>query len=190
MSHGLPCSCKLITRFDHMFPIQLDDISAFWRTLEIEGDHPCSQKKDMDIDYEIRDLADLLDQISTRLISKVKEMYRLVKGVLSLVLPEDPGMTLTSPLEITATKGRWKTNSTKNRQGSGSGYGSGSGSDSRGRGKPPRARRDASPCSTFPYIEAFPSFVHPFIENWKNVNGDGNCGYQVVANFIFGDEHQ
>ncbi|KAI5683516.1 hypothetical protein M9H77_04744 [Catharanthus roseus] len=47
-----------------------------------------------------------------------------------------------------------------------------------------------SPCSTFPYIDAFPSFVYPFIENWKNVNVDRNCGYWVVADFVFGDEHQ
>ncbi|KAI5649890.1 hypothetical protein M9H77_35895 [Catharanthus roseus] len=26
--------------------------------------------------------------------------------------------------------------------------------------------------------------------NWKNVIGDGNCGYRVVADFVFGDEHQ
>ncbi|KAI5649013.1 hypothetical protein M9H77_35018 [Catharanthus roseus] len=26
--------------------------------------------------------------------------------------------------------------------------------------------------------------------NWKNVIGDGNCGYRVVADFVFGDKHQ
>ncbi|KAI5681065.1 hypothetical protein M9H77_02292 [Catharanthus roseus] len=96
---------------------------------------------------------------------------------------------------------------------SGSGTGSGSlpGSSSRsgscGRGRPPRAPRErdrghdrgrsnlsavkhASPCSTFPYTNAFPAFIYPFISSWKNVIGDGNCGYRVVANFGFGDEHQ
>ncbi|KAI5663736.1 hypothetical protein M9H77_23059 [Catharanthus roseus] len=91
--------------------------------------------------------------------------------------------------------------------GSGSLPGSGSGSGSRGRGRLPRAPRErgrghhrgrsslstmihASPCSTFPYTNAFPSFIYPFISNWKNVIGDGNCGYRVVADFVFGDEHQ
>ncbi|KAI5682045.1 hypothetical protein M9H77_03273 [Catharanthus roseus] len=62
-SHGLPCLCKLIARFDHLLPIQLDDIETFWKTLEIGGYHPCSQEKDMD--SEMYDLASLLDQIST-----------------------------------------------------------------------------------------------------------------------------
>ncbi|KAI5654635.1 hypothetical protein M9H77_31822 [Catharanthus roseus] len=91
-------------------------------------------------------------------------MHRLAKGVLSPVLPEDPGVTLTSPLEVAFTRGRKKTNSTKREKshwehvsiahrkiqkssgsGSGSGYGfeswlgSGSGSRSCGRGRPPRA---------------------------------------------------
>ncbi|KAI5668620.1 hypothetical protein M9H77_18473 [Catharanthus roseus] len=50
----------------------------------------------------------------------------------------------------------------------------------RGRGRS-RARSslssviDPSPCSTFPYTDAFPTFINPFIENWKNVIGDGNC---------------
>ncbi|KAI5649984.1 hypothetical protein M9H77_35989 [Catharanthus roseus] len=79
--------------------------NAFWRTLEIDSYHPCSQEKNMGMDSKMRDFTDLLDQISTRPISKVREMRHLVKGVLSPVLLEDPGMTLTSPSEVTATKG-------------------------------------------------------------------------------------
>ncbi|KAI5677561.1 hypothetical protein M9H77_08511 [Catharanthus roseus] len=184
------------------------------------------------MDSEIRSLTDLLHQISTGPISKVREMCRLVKGVLSPVLPEDLGVTLTSPPEVAVTK-RWKkTNSTKrdkshwehvsithrkiqkssgyasssgSRSGLWSGLGSGPGS--RGRGRPPRApegrdrRLDrglsslssvvhASLCSTFPYTNTFPAFIYPFISNWKNVIGDGICSYRVVADFVFGDEHQ
>ncbi|KAI5663215.1 hypothetical protein M9H77_22538 [Catharanthus roseus] len=51
--------------------------------------------------------------ISTGPISKVREMRRLAKGVLNLVLPEDPGVTLTSPPEVAVTKGRKKTDSIK-----------------------------------------------------------------------------
>ncbi|KAI5652401.1 hypothetical protein M9H77_29588 [Catharanthus roseus] len=96
------------------------------------------------MDSEMRFLTDLLHQISTGPISKVRDMHRLAKGVLNPVLPEDPGVTLTSPLEVAVTKGRKKTDSTK---------------------------RDKS--------------------HWEhNVMIDGNCGYQVVADFVFGDEHQ
>ncbi|KAI5683113.1 hypothetical protein M9H77_04341 [Catharanthus roseus] len=184
------------------------------------------------MDSEMHSLTDLLHQISTGPISKVRKMRRLAKEVLNLVLLEDPGVTLKSPPEVAVTKGRKKTNSTKRDKshweyvsiahgkihkssrsvsgsgtGSGSLSGSGSWSGSRGRGRPPRAPREwgrgcdrgrsslsavihASPCSTFPYTNDFPAFIYPFINNWKNVIGDGHCGYRVVADFVFGDEHQ
>ncbi|KAI5670937.1 hypothetical protein M9H77_11301 [Catharanthus roseus] len=89
--------------------------------------------------------------------------------------------------------------------GSGSGSGSGSSSGFHGRGRPPRAPRgrgrgrsrgrsslssiiDPSPCSTFPYTDAFSTFIYLFIENWKNIIGDRNCGYRVVADFVFSNE--
>ncbi|KAI5683223.1 hypothetical protein M9H77_04451 [Catharanthus roseus] len=59
-SHGLPCSCEFITRLSHMLPLQLVDIEAFWKTLEIGGHHPSLQEKDMDMDSEMRALTDLL----------------------------------------------------------------------------------------------------------------------------------
>ncbi|KAI5653109.1 hypothetical protein M9H77_30296 [Catharanthus roseus] len=184
------------------------------------------------MDFEMRSLTDLLHQISTGPISKVREMCRLAKGVLNPVLPDDLGMTFTLPPKVAVTKGRKKTNSTKRDKsywehvsiahrkiqkssgsGSGSGtrsrswYRSGSGSRSCWRERPsqaPRGRgrgRDyaqsslyaaihAPLCSTFPYTNAFPAFIYPFISNWKNVSGDGNCGYRIMADFVFSDEHQ
>ncbi|KAI5666548.1 hypothetical protein M9H77_16401 [Catharanthus roseus] len=98
-----------------------------------------------------------------------------ISQILNSILPEDPGVTLTSPPEVAVTKGRKKTNSTK---------------------------RDKS---HWEYV----SIAHRKIQkssrsgsglamdldlvgvcNWKNVVGDGNCGYRVVEDFVFGDEHQ
>ncbi|KAI5681560.1 hypothetical protein M9H77_02788 [Catharanthus roseus] len=140
-SHGLLCSCELIGQYEHLLPLKLEDVSVFWKTLEIG----------------IRDLASLLDQISTGPISKIREVHR----VLSPVLVEDPGAILTTPPEHAVTKGQRKTNSTKKdksyskhvstarrkiRKSSGSGSDSdstsGSGFGSRRRGRPPRAPRD------------------------------------------------
>ncbi|KAI5664485.1 hypothetical protein M9H77_23808 [Catharanthus roseus] len=168
------------------------------------------------MDSEIRSVTDLLHQISTGPVSKVREMHHLAKGVLSSGLPKDSGVALTSPPEVAVTRGRKKTNSTKrdkshwehgsiahqkiqkssgSSSGSGSGSGSDSGSGSRRRGRLPRAPRgrgkgrargrsslssvvDPYPCSIFPYTNAFPAFIYPFISNWKNIVGDGNCGYR------------
>ncbi|KAI5663259.1 hypothetical protein M9H77_22582 [Catharanthus roseus] len=103
-------------------------------------------------------------------------MRRLAIGILNPVFPEDPGVTLTSPLEKSSGSG----------SGSDSRYrswsGSGSSSGSSGRGRPPRAPRGrgrgsdcgrsslssvihASPCYTFPYTNTFPTFIYPFISN-------------------------
>ncbi|KAI5656374.1 hypothetical protein M9H77_25167 [Catharanthus roseus] len=62
---------------------------------------------------------------------------------------------------------------------SGSGSGtmsrSGSGSSSCGRRRPPRVLGEG---------------VEGVAMNGFNMIGDGNCGYRVVADFVFGDEHQ
>ncbi|KAI5677618.1 hypothetical protein M9H77_08568 [Catharanthus roseus] len=39
-SHGLPCACKLLGQYEHFLPLQLEDVSVFWRTLEIRMDVP------------------------------------------------------------------------------------------------------------------------------------------------------
>ncbi|KAI5664395.1 hypothetical protein M9H77_23718 [Catharanthus roseus] len=75
------------------------------------------------------------------------------------------------------------------------------------RGRPPRGGRsrgrgrssgrsslstveslDSSPVP-FPFKNTFPGFTYQFIQNWKNVVGDGNFGFRVVSNFLFGDEN-
>ncbi|KAI5671962.1 hypothetical protein M9H77_12326 [Catharanthus roseus] len=167
----------------------------------------------------------LMPEISTGLISNVREVRRLTKGVIYLVLPDDPCQPLSIPLETAVTKGRRKTNSTKKDKshweyisithrkigkssGSCSGSSSGSGSDSnpnpRGRGRPPRSGRGRgrgrssgrsslssvvnpdSPSVPFPFNNVFPGFMYEFIQNWKNVVVDSNCGFSVVSNFLFG----
>ncbi|KAI5676812.1 hypothetical protein M9H77_07762 [Catharanthus roseus] len=74
---------------------ELVDIKAFWKTLEIGNSHPSARQHYMD--SEMCSLTDLLNQIS----------------VLTPVLPDDPGMKLTSSPEIAVTKWQKKTNSTK-----------------------------------------------------------------------------
>ncbi|KAI5663633.1 hypothetical protein M9H77_22956 [Catharanthus roseus] len=114
-------------------------------------------------------------------------MRRLVKGVLSLILPEDPSVTLTSPPEVEVIKGWKKKNSAKRdkshwehvsiahqkiQKSSRSVFGSGSGSGS------------LSDCHELLGEGAKGATVA------ENVIGDGNRGYRVMADFVFGDEHQ
>ncbi|KAI5662017.1 hypothetical protein M9H77_21340 [Catharanthus roseus] len=94
-------------------------------------------------------------------------------------------------------------------QGLGRVAGSGSGASPRGRGRPPHSGRGrrrgrsssgrsnlssiVNPDATstpFLFTDEFSGFVDEFIQNWKNIFGDGNCGSRVVANFLFGDENQ
>ncbi|KAI5662450.1 hypothetical protein M9H77_21773 [Catharanthus roseus] len=114
-------------------------------------------------------------------------------------VPDDPCAPLTIPLPKRQSQKddrrriHPKRISLTRNSGSGSGLGSGSGSrfgsSARGRGRPPHASRGRerrrssrrsslsfvvnpdTPSTPFPYIDAFPSFVYEFIQNWKNVVG-------------------
>ncbi|KAI5668735.1 hypothetical protein M9H77_18588 [Catharanthus roseus] len=66
-----------------------------------------------DIDSEMCDLTSILEEISAGPISKVREVRRLIKGVICSVLSEDPCPPLTNPQETAVIKGRRKTNSMK-----------------------------------------------------------------------------
>ncbi|KAI5648930.1 hypothetical protein M9H77_34935 [Catharanthus roseus] len=196
-------------------PIQEEDVVIFWRKLEIGSDIPEEHHRDME--SEMRDLTSLLQEISTGPISNVREVRRLIKDVIHPVLPDTAvtkGRQKTNSTK--RDKSHWEYVSIAHRKigkssGSGSGFGSGSGSGSNpspsGRDRPPRSGRsrgrgrssgrsslstvvspDSSPVP-FPFKNAFPGFMYQFIQKWKNVVGDGNCGFRVVSNFLFGDEN-
>ncbi|KAI5649110.1 hypothetical protein M9H77_35115 [Catharanthus roseus] len=185
---------------------------------KICADIPDIHERDMD--SEIRDLTSMLEEISTRPISKVRELRRLIKGVICPVLPKDPCPLLTNPPEIAVTKGRQKTNSTRrdkfhweymsiahrkieksSSSGSGSGSGSGSSPCPRGRDRPPRRGRGRdrernsgrsslsfvvnsdSPSMSFSFNNAFSGFMYDFIQNWKNMVGDGRAFYLLFLFF-------
>ena len=40
----------------------------------------------------------------------------------------------------------------------------------------------------FPFVNAVPKFVVPFINDYYNVKADGNCRYRLIAYFIYSDE--
>ncbi|KAI5673121.1 hypothetical protein M9H77_13485 [Catharanthus roseus] len=110
-SHRLHCSCELFARYQHVLPLHPEDVCIFWRKLEIGVDVPSIHERDMD--SEMRDLTCLLEEISTDTISKVREVRRLMKDVISPVLPDDLRAPLITPPETVVMKGRRKTNTTK-----------------------------------------------------------------------------
>ncbi|KAI5677080.1 hypothetical protein M9H77_08030 [Catharanthus roseus] len=139
-----------------------------------------------------------------KIMDELKKARQMIEEPGTLSTPPPP-----PPPETAVTKGRRKTNSTKRDKkiGKSSGSGSGSNPSPRGRGRPPRTDRGRgrgrsngrsslssvvnldSLSVPFPFNNAFPWFMYEFIQNWKNVVGDGNCGFKVVSNFLFGDEN-
>ncbi|KAI5655056.1 hypothetical protein M9H77_32243 [Catharanthus roseus] len=187
--HGLPCACELVNRCQHLMPIQKEDIVIFWRKLEIGSDIPKEHHRDME--SEMCDLTSLLQEISTGPISNVREVRRLIKAVVN-------------PPETAAMKRRRKTNSTKRDKshweyvsiahrkiGKSSGSGSESNPSPRGRGRPSRSGRSRGRgrSNGRSSLLTVVIFMYQFIQNWKNVVGDGNCGFRVVSNILFGDEN-
>ncbi|KAI5653519.1 hypothetical protein M9H77_30706 [Catharanthus roseus] len=111
-SHGLPCACKLVGEYAHVLSLQAEDIYIFWGKIEIGVEIPTVHERDMD--SEMRDLTSMLEEISMGPISKVRKVCRLIKDVISSMLPDDPCAPLTTPSpppETAVTKGRRKTNS-------------------------------------------------------------------------------
>ncbi|KAI5652868.1 hypothetical protein M9H77_30055 [Catharanthus roseus] len=146
-------------------------------------------------------------------ISRLKEKY----GAKTVVNPPETAVTKgrRKTNSTKRDKSHWEYISIAHRKiGKSSGSGSGSGSSSgfgsnpspRGRGRPPRSGRSkgrgrssgrsslstvVSPDSLpvpFLFKNAFPGFMYQFIQNWKNVVGDGNCGFRVVK-FLVRDEN-
>ncbi|KAI5659475.1 hypothetical protein M9H77_28268 [Catharanthus roseus] len=183
-------------------PIQEEDVVIFWRKLEIGSDIPEEHHRDMESEI-------------TGPISNVQEVRRLIKAIVN---PPETAVTKgrQKTKSTKKDKSHWEYVSIAHRKigksrgsssGSGSGSGSGSNPSPRGRGRPPRSGRSrgrgrssgrsslstvVSPDSQsmpFFFKNAFPGFMYQFIQNWKNVVGDGNCGFRVVSNFLFGDEN-
>ncbi|KAI5653214.1 hypothetical protein M9H77_30401 [Catharanthus roseus] len=91
-----------------------------------------------------------------------------------------------------------------------SGLGLESGTSSSGRGRPPyvpgdrgigRSRgrssrlssvsvKDVSVSHEFPYTGDLYKFVYPWIIDWKNVEGDGKCGFTVISYFLYGVQNR
>lgn len=42
----------------------------------------------------------------------------------------------------------------------------------------------------FPFPKVVPDFMLQYIKSHGNVGGDGNCGFRVVASFVYGDENR
>ncbi|KAI5681640.1 hypothetical protein M9H77_02868 [Catharanthus roseus] len=202
-SHGLPCACELVNRCQHSMPIKEEDVVMFWRKLEIGSDIPEEHHRDME--SEMRDLTSLLQKISTGPISNVREVRRLIKGVIHPVLRDDPCQPLSTPQRPQSRRDDGRRIPPKGISLTGNTFRSNP--SPRGRGRPPRSGRSRgrgcssgrsslstvvspdSPPVLFPFKNAFSGFTYQFIQNWKSVVGDGNCGFRVVSNFLFGDKN-
>ncbi|KAI5671795.1 hypothetical protein M9H77_12159 [Catharanthus roseus] len=204
-SYDLPCACELINRCQYLIPIQEEDVDIFWRKLEIVYDIP--EEHDRDMESEMCDLTSLLQEISIGPISN------------PLSTPPPPPQTAVTKgrrkkNSTKRDKSHWEYVSIAHRKigkssdsGSASGNGSCSNPSPRGKGRPPCSGRGRgrgrssgrsslssvvspdSPPVPFPFNNAFPGFMYQFIQNWKNVVGDSNCGFRVVSNFLFGYEN-
>ena len=53
-----------------------------------------------------------------------------------------------------------------------------------------QSRSISSHVRKFPFVNAVPKFVLPFINHYYNVKADGNCGYRSIAYFIYSDEEK
>ncbi|KAI5669133.1 hypothetical protein M9H77_18986 [Catharanthus roseus] len=138
----------------------LQQIKHLYVTSAMSNGHSSIMSKDMG--SEMRNLTSMLEEISTSPISKVQEVRLLIKGVICPVLPQDPCPPLTNPLETESQAVQ-------------------------GLGR--EAVQAQDPVRVHVEGVGHPVAVGVGAEDVTNVVGDGNCGFRVVSNFLFGDEN-
>ncbi|KAL2942586.1 Protein unc-80-like protein [Bienertia sinuspersici] len=131
--------------------IQLSDIHIFWRTLKV---------KEVILQHQ-RTLHKEIHQLGSTPKKNALNVLRVVDNLLPLSL-----FVVVSKLLLAlfvgegVEKGKIHVESSNNI---------------------PRKNAQKIPSHISPYVGDLPTFILPFISNINNVNGDGNCGYRVVA---------
>ena len=207
-THGLPCAHELAGIIARGEGIQLDNIHDFWRIIDMDAYGDFSNKA------ELGEEEDVLMPYYQMMREQPRDVQLYYASHLQkLVHPESTD--LKKP-PIRRTRGRLKQNSTKrekssweytdelfsNKQFRHNPYGgkiSSSSGSSRGRGRSSsgslggRGRSSSgSDKSTsrfgFPFRQDVPTFLIPYVDEWLDVERDGNCGYRTVAHVIYGNQ--
>ncbi|WOH13019.1 hypothetical protein DCAR_0832528 [Daucus carota subsp. sativus] len=156
--------------------IELDNVHVFWRTLHMEGTSYSSDDHQTQFQYDDEILWYYFD-LMLKQSSEVKKMY--ISQLKKMIHPES--VTLEEPISDRKSKGRPTSRSSTKRDPS---YFEHVDKKFKSSNKSKTSMREE-------YIPSeIPHFIVPYIHEYVNVLGDGNCGYRSVAHQIYGSEDQ
>ncbi|XP_050233242.1 PKS-NRPS hybrid synthetase cheA-like [Mercurialis annua] len=182
-THQIPCACELRAMVDSGNPISLDSMYPFWMKLVILGD---GMDTSAQADYasfrseEHQYFHEIAEEVMTKDPLMLRDISRIVRERLH---PEDLGYR--EPEVKNNVKGRPKGSKSTKRDPSRHEY------KDRVRGRLKSSQGQQNPASTSASsqnAEVIPRFIFPFVEELVDVCGDGNCGFRVVADYIYGDQ--
>ncbi|XP_057517078.1 uncharacterized protein LOC130798205 [Amaranthus tricolor] len=207
-THGLPCACYLQIKIGSHGALYLDDIHEFWSTLRYTevGDEPNEEVRNANAnDKEY--FQSLVDEV----LKSDPAFVRRMAEVLEYELHPD-GADIPEPYASPPRKGRPSTSKTMRRRKSSFEYsrsssrGRGSRSSSRGRSSGRSSGRETQSSvgikfsfnlsddpggrdfSQFPWPDYIPFMLPPYLFDWIDVLGDGNCGFRAIAVTELGGE--
>jgi len=192
-TYGLPCACMLAEKRKKKLSILLDEIHPHWQQLCVIG-------QEVDAHFSV---TEEWNAIQKRIKRSPYNMKLFIKQKLcELGFPEET--MLKPPPRKVATKGapkrvkskpktgripsRWETIDAQNSDSQCS-HAKSNGPKSKASrlGTCSRSQASSTPTSKpkpylqIPYISQIPHLMRPYVEDIVNVNGDGNCGFRVVA---------
>ncbi|XP_021771779.1 PKS-NRPS hybrid synthetase CHGG_01239-like [Chenopodium quinoa] len=176
VTHGLPCACQIHDSLAAGIGLYIRQIHPFWKTLVIGNgdDGPVFGNDSVEDAAHFRSLMD-------EVIGSDPAVLRNVSCIIEEELHPDHS-DLGDPAVNHQVCGRRRNNDTRhdpcyfehvNRQNTARG-----------------ARQTEDPCdiSQSRYRHMLPEPMLPYITGWKDVIGDGNCGFRCMAEFFFGDQ--
>ncbi|XP_021775994.1 uncharacterized protein LOC110739820 [Chenopodium quinoa] len=176
VTHGLPCACQIHDSLAAGTGLYIRQIHPFWRTLVIgSGEH--GTVPDNDSTEDAAHFRSLMDEVFDSDPAVLRNVSRIIEEEL-----HSDHSDLREPAANHQVRGRPRHNDTRrdrsyfehvNRQHTVRGA---------------RQTGDVNDISQSRYRHMLPGPMLPYITGWKDVIGDGNCGFRCVAEFFFGDQ--
>ncbi|XP_021755522.1 uncharacterized protein LOC110720793 [Chenopodium quinoa] len=173
VTHGLPCAFQIHDSLVAWSGLYIRQIHSFWKTLVI-GDGVDIPVFVNDSTEEAAHFCSLVDKV----IGSDPAILRNVSRIIEEELHPDH-TNLEEPHVNHNVRGQRRNNDTRrdpcyfehiNRRNT--------------------QREDQCDISQCRYLHLLPRPMLPYITAWKDVIGDGNCGFRCVADFFFGDQAQ
>ncbi|XP_057527371.1 uncharacterized protein LOC130806355 [Amaranthus tricolor] len=207
-THGLPCACYCYLSIRSNGALYLDDIHPFWKTLKyLDAEEDANEE----VRHANADDKEYFQSLVDEVLKSDPSVLRRVSQVLEHELHPD-GDDIPEPEASPPRKGRPMTSRTLRRNKSAFEYsrsssrGRGSRSSSRGRSSGRSSSRSHQSSvginfsfnlsdgaagrdfSLFPWPDHIPFILPPYLFDWIDVIGDGNCGFRAIAATELGGE--